>query len=323
MLADPQVSPGPTRASIGDAGVAILICTKDGAAYLGQQLESIAAQTHTNWVLVASDDGSIDATKEILKRFAATQHQTTIIRNGPRKGVCANFLSLAADPTITADYFAFSDQDDIWNRDKLKRALTSLGAVPNDVPAVYCSRTEIMSIDGRSLGFSPLFARPPAFRNALVQSLGGGNTMVFNRAAKKMLEMAGIVQVVLHDWWVYQLVSAAGGRIYYDPQPVLKYRQHPENIIGSNIGWDARLLRLRMMLSGRFREWNEINISALRHLPAHLITPENRETLELFAKARLTTSLLKRLHYLKGSGVYRQTILGDIGLFVAAILKRF
>src|SRR5207253_1787714 len=106
-----------------------------------------------------------------------THDQKTIVRNGPANGVCANFLSLATDPAIDADYFAFSDQDDVWYRDKLRRALTWLATVPGDVPALYCGRTELMSIDGRSYGLSPLFTRPPTFRNALVQNLGGGNTM--------------------------------------------------------------------------------------------------------------------------------------------------
>ena len=303
------------------AQVAILMCTKDGAAFLGQQLESIADQTHTNWRLFVSDDGSTDATREILKRFAATHRQPTTIRNGPGKGACANFLSLAIDPRIDADYFAFSDQDDIWHEDKIRRALTWLAAVPADVPGLYCGRTELMSVDKRSYGFSPVFTRPPAFRNALVQSLGGGNTMVFNRATKKLLELAGTLDVVLHDWWLYQLVSAADGGVHYDPQPMLKYRQHPDNLIGSNLGWRARFVRLRMMLNGRFRDWNAMNIAALRRLPAQLMRTGNREVLELFAKAR-SASLLKRLDYLRQSGVYRQTLLGNIGLFVAAILRK-
>lgn len=321
MQVDAQVVTQPRRSSVGKAQVAILLCTKDGAAFLGEQLESIARQTHTNWFLVASDDGSTDATKDILKQFSEKHRQTTIIRNGPGRGVCANFLSLTIAPTIAADYFAFCDQDDIWHADKLQRALTWFATVPDNVPAVYCGRTELISIDGRSFGLSPLFTRPPAFRNALVQSLGGGNTMVFNRAAKNVLEAAGVIDAVLHDWWVYQLVSAAGGRIHYEREPVLKYRQHSENLIGSNQGWRARFVRLRMMLRGRFRDWNTTNISALRRLPSHLITPENRETLELFAKAR-SASLLKRLCYLRRSGVYRQTLLGDFGLLVAAILKK-
>src|SRR6267142_2980219 len=249
MAAKNEIDTSVSHGNIGAERVAILMCTKDGAAFLGDQLKSIADQTHENWMLIVSDDGSIDETKTILERFAESRHQTTMIRNGPAKGVCANFLSLAADPAIDADYFAFSDQDDVWYLDKLRRALTWLVAVPGNVPALYCGRTELMSIDGQSYGFSPLFTRPPTFRNALVQNLGGGNTMVFNRAAKKILESAAAFEVVLHDWWVYQLVTAAGGVVHYDRQPALKYRQHPDNLIGSNLGWRARLSRIRMMLS--------------------------------------------------------------------------
>ena len=321
MLASAQVVTQVPRSSTGAAAVAVLMCTKDGAAFLGQQLKSIADQTHANWVLHVSDDGSTDQTREILRHFAETHHQRTNIRNGPGKGACANFLSLAVDPAIDADYFAFSDQDDIWYQDKLQRALTWFVTVPVDTPGLYCGRTELMATDGRSYGYSPLFMRPPTFRNALIQSLGGGNTMVFNRAAKKIFEAAGAIEVVLHDWWAYQLVSAAGGMVHYDPQPVLKYRQHPDNLIGPNQGLLPRLVRLRMMLSGRFRDWNDKNIAALRRLPAHLIRPKNREILELFAKAR-SGSLLKRLRYLRQSGVYRQTLLGNLGLLAAAILKR-
>ncbi len=321
MLATSEVATRMPQASIGAAQVAILMCTKNGAAFLDEQLKSIADQTHTNWSLTVSDDGSTDATVNILRRFADSHAQKTVVRNGPGKGVCANFLSLATDPTIDADYFAFSDQDDLWYKDKLQRALTWLATVPADVPALYCGRTELVSDDGRSYGFSPLFTRPIAFRNAIIQSLGGGNTMVFNKAAKRLLETTGNLEVVLHDWWMYQLVSAVGGAIHYDAQPTLKYRQHPDNLIGSNRGWRARMVRIRMMLKGRFRDWNTINIAALQRVPTHLIQPQNRLVLQLFAQAR-TASLLKRFYYLKRSGVYRQTWLDNIGLLVTTLLKR-
>jgi glycosyltransferase involved in cell wall biosynthesis len=321
MPATNDTSSQMPHTSIGAARVAILMCTKDGAAFLAEQLQSIADQTHSNWTLVVSDDGSTDATRKILKDFADRHAQTTVVRNGPGKGVCANFLSLATDPTIDADYFAFSDQDDIWYKDKLERALTWLAAVPADVPALYCGRTELVSEDGRSYGLSPLFSRPIAFRNAIIQSLGGGNTMAFNKAAKRLLEQTGNLEVVLHDWWMYQLVSAVGGAIRYDPQPALKYRQHLDNLIGSNRGWRARFVRIRMMLKGRFSDWNTMNIAALQQVPAHLIMPQNRETLRLFMQAR-TAPLLRRLFYLKQSGVYRQKLIGNIGLLVATVLKR-
>jgi glycosyltransferase involved in cell wall biosynthesis len=320
MPATSEVATMP-QARIGAAQVAILMCTKNGAAFLDEQLKSIAEQTHTNWSLIVSDDGSTDATVKIIRRFADSHAQKTVVRNGPGKGVCANFLSLATDPTIDADYFAFSDQDDLWYKDKLQRALTWLAAVPADVPALYCGRTELVSDDGRSYGFSPLFTRPIAFRNAIIQSLGGGNTMVFNKAAKRLLETTGKLEVVLHDWWMYQLVSAVGGAIHYDARSTLKYRQHPDNLIGSNRGWRARMVRIRMMLKGRFSDWNAMNIAALQRVPTQLIQPQNRLVLQLFAQAR-TASLLKRFYYLKRSGVYRQTWLDNIGLLVATFLKR-
>jgi glycosyltransferase involved in cell wall biosynthesis len=322
---DPPAAPIPSaqaNAGVTEAArVAILLCTKEGAPFLGEQLKSYADQTHANWFLVVSDDGSRDATRETIEGFAAKHPQRVVMREGPRQGVTANFLSLAADPTIEADYFAFSDQDDVWHADKLRRALASLAGAPGDTPALYCGRTELMTENGHTYGLSPLFRRPPSFRNALVQSLGGGNTMVFNRAAKKLVEAAGAQQVVLHDWWLYQLVSAAGGAVVYDPRPMLRYRQHPDNLIGSNRGGQARLLRIRLMLGGRFRDWNDTNMAALRRLPAHLITPANRQVLDLFVAAR-TAPLPKRLAYLGRSGVYRQTLLGNIGLLAAAILNR-
>ncbi len=301
--------------------VAILMGTKDGAPFLGEQLQSFADQSHPNWFLVVSDDRSRDATREMIQRFAATRPQRVILRDGPQRGVTANFLSLAADPTIAADFFAFSDQDDVWRADKLARALAHLAAAPQGAPALYCGRTELMTEDGRVYGLSPLFRRAPSFRNALVQSLGGGNTMVFNRVAKSLLETVGEQNVVLHDWWLYQLVSAAGGAVFYDPQPMLNYRQHAANLIGSNQGRQARLLRIRAMLGGRFRSWNETNLAALRRLPEQLITPENRRTLDLFAAAR-NAGLAKRLACLRRSGVYRQTMLGNLGLIAAAVLNR-
>jgi glycosyltransferase involved in cell wall biosynthesis len=321
MLASTPAANRESRPPIAAAHVAILMGTKNGANFLTEQLASFADQTHTDWSLFVSDDGSTDKTKEIIARFARSCPQKVVVRTGPERGVSANFISLAVDPAIAADYFAFSDQDDIWHQDKLDRAVGWLSAVPDQVPGLYCGRTELITFDGRSYGFSPLFTRPPSFKNALVQSLGGGNTMVFNRATKKLLEQVGKVDVVLHDWWLYQLVSATGGAVRYDPEPVLKYRQHAHSLIGSNLGWRARVVRMRMTLSGRFRAWNAINIAALERVPGHLIEPQNRTVLTLFTKAT-NASLFKRLMYYRQSGVYRQTVLGNIALAIAAIIKK-
>jgi glycosyltransferase involved in cell wall biosynthesis len=300
--------------------VAILLGTWNGALYLPQQLDSYKRQTHGDWQLYVSDDGSEDDTLNVIQRFKATVQQAVEILVGPQRGFAANYLSLVKHPTIEGDYFAFSDQDDIWHSDKLERAVAWLNTIPDDAPGLYCSRTDLIDASGKPLGRSPLFTRPPSFQNALVENIGGANTMVFNRAAKRLMEQVED-QIVSHDWATYQLVTAVGGHVWYDTSPSLSYRQHSSNAQGSNQNLAARWRRIQMLYAGRFAQWVETNINVLqKFLPQ--MTSESRKTFEFFKRAR-TGALPSRLCNLKRSGVYRQTALGNLGLMTAATFRRF
>ncbi|MGA0571608.1 glycosyltransferase family 2 protein [Variovorax sp. VNK109] len=302
--------------------VAILLATYGGERFLEQQLRSILQQTYRNWRLFASDDGSSDGTLEVLDRFASTAGQgRTHIQCGPRRGFAANFLSLACATDIAADYYAFCDQDDIWNIDKVERSLAWLRCVPEGMPALYCSRTVLVDKDNVKIGTSRLFVKPPTFANALVQNIAGGNTMMFNRAASELLRQAGAgVDAVFHDWWTYILVAGAGGYVFYDPLPSLRYRQHGANVIGAGSNLVSTLGRARALLAGQIRGWNERHIAGLQKVQ-HLLSEENRWALHDFARAR-RSAFLKRLALLQISGVYRQTALGNIGLAGAAVLNK-
>ena len=308
--------------SVTSGRVAILLCTYHGQHYLAEQLDSFAAQTHTNWEVWASDDGSEDDTHSILEDYQSRWDAGRLsIHFGPAEGFAANFLSLTCNASIDADFYAYSDQDDVWEADKLARAVQWLQRVPSDVPALYCSRTRLVDADNKEIGVSPLFTKKPSFANALMQNIGGGNTMVFNKAARKLLREAGENKsVITHDWWAYMVVTGCGGRVFYDSKPTLRYRQHGGNLVGTNSNWAARLKRIRMLFQGRFKHWNDCNISALLTLE-HRLTPENREILRRFADAR-GRGLIPRLIHLKRSGIYRQTLLGNIGLVAAAILGK-
>lgn len=313
---------GEYTGAVKSASVAILLCTYNGQKYLGEQLNSIAQQTHGDWSLWASDDGSQDGTRDELLTFR-DQSQTgrVTVLDGPKRGYSTNFLSLVCSDVVRGEYFAFCDQDDIWEKDKLTRALMFLRSVPAGVPALYCSRTRLMDEAGREIGYSPLFARTPSFANALVQNIGGGNTMVFNRAAQNLMRVAGPdVDIVSHDWWAYMLVTACSGRVFYDPYLSLRYRQHSDNQIGSNASWAARLRRLSIVLQGRFAGWNERNMRALDRV-RHLMSPEALVVLDKFSSAR-RSNLFARVGGIASSGIYRQTRLGQLALYVAALLNK-
>ena len=302
--------------------VAILLCTLRGHDYLRQQLDSIADQTHTSWSVWVSDDGSDHSTHTILDEYQTKlgKARFTVLR-GPAQGFAANFLSLACNASIAADYFAYADQDDIWGVDKLAIALQWLEGIPADVPALYCARTSKVDANNQDLGLSELWTKPLGFGNALVQSIASGNTMVFNRAARDLLAAAGPkIQVAAHDWWTYQLVSGCGGRVFFDSRPTVRYRQHRDNLIGTNGTWSARLQRGRMLLRGRFRNWSQMNLAALNAMRTHL-TAESQERLDNFSNAR-QGGLFARISALRRSGVYRQTWLGNLSLVAAVILKK-
>jgi glycosyltransferase involved in cell wall biosynthesis len=305
--------------------VAVLLCTYNGARFLAEQLESLEAQTHQNWAVIASDDGSSDQTLEILQKYQAKWPSgRLIIRNGPQKGFCRNFLSLACDPQIEADYYAFCDQDDVWLPNKLEIATGNIisNQECRDIkwPYLYCGRTAYISSDKKPLGFSPNFRFPPSFRNALIQSIAGGNTMVFNQKVKNMLERVGLVDVPAHDWWVYQLTTAADGVVYFDKVPQILYRQHSQALIGGNSTFLAKLKRLKMLLKGRFFHWTNQNVIALNRAKGEM-SRSNADILSLFTTLR-GAKLKDRFRLLEVCGLYRQTWGGTISLYLAALLKK-
>lgn len=308
--------------NISTPHVAILMTTFNGARFLPAQLESICAQSRTNWTLWISDDGSSDNTLEVIRGYRdIIGTDRLFVISGPRLGFQRNFLGMAANDDIKADYYAWADQDDVWLPCKLAQAMDLMEKYGRRVPVLYCGRTILVNDGNRAYGFSPLMTRRPAgFGNALMQSLGGGNTMMFNNAARDLIRLGDAMDVPAHDWWAYMIVSGAGGHVVYDPEPTLRYRQHGRNVIGSNQGLHAKMDRVKGLLKGRYKLWNEANIQALSQVSQRL-APGSREQLDAFIKIRQSDSPLYRLRSLKTAGLHRQTLHGDLALFLAALCK--
>lgn len=309
-------SDGATRST------AVLICTYRGAKHISQQIDSVVAQSNSNWCMYVSDDGSDDGTLEILESYRAFLGESRLkLYQGPQKGFAANFFSLIGRSEVEADCYAFTDQDDVWEPDKLDRALKALAAIPSGTPAIYGSRTTLIDVDGRPIGHSRHFKRPSGFGNALVQNMVSGNTMVLNADALNLIRSVGTdLEVSAHDWWAYLLVTGCGGKMIYDPEPTIRYRQHSENLYGANVSVSAIVKRIRRLLAGDYSEWNAQNIDALRRSWS-MLTTESRARVELFDNAR-SGFFVQRLLYLQRSRVYRQTWDGQLGLMFATLTGR-
>ncbi|STX50229.1 Spore coat polysaccharide biosynthesis protein spsA [Legionella busanensis] len=297
------------------------MCTYNGERYLVEQLNSIVNQTHDNWELWISDDSSTDNTLHIISDYQHRYPGKLYLFNGPKKGFAANFLSLIFRIDKIGDYFAYADQDDIWDLSKLTRALNCLETKPQSIPTLYCSRTRLINEQGQEIGFSPFFHKDSGFRNALVQNIGGGNTMVFNYIAANLIKLTNKdASLIAHDWWTYLLITGAGGETFYDAYPTVNYRQHQANLIGGNRGWRARINRIKRLFQGQLKLWIDKNIEALLPLE-DILTKENRLILHKFISAR-NSALILNVFKINRIGLYRQTSLGNLGLFVGSLFKK-
>ncbi len=225
--------------------ICILLSTFDGAQFLEEQLGSLLDQSVKDWTLLVRDDGSRDGTCAILQNYAAKDSRIQLLTSGERLGAIRSYFRLL-ESACEADYYAFCDQDDVWHRDKLLRSRKAIAAF-DDQPALYCSRTRLVDQRLNHLGLSRNYSIPPSFHNALIQNIATGCTVLFNSKALELVRSrpVDLSQILMHDWWCYLLVTAFG-KVVYDPEPTLDYRQHSTNSIGELKGfqyWSMRLQR--------------------------------------------------------------------------------
>lgn len=300
--------------------VQIVMATCNGARFLPEQLESFAQQDHEDWSLWVSDDHSSDATREIVEQFASRVPQDVHLVEGPGKGPAANFLFLLNHPTLGCYPTALSDQDDLWLPDKLSRFVAVLEREEErEMPLLFCGATQIIDEAARPLGLSPARPRPPSFYNALVECIAGGNTMGLNREALRLIwRISPKVDVPFHDWWLYLLITGVGGRVVYDPVPLLLYRKHDNNHRGARLGWKPRIKRLQELIHGDYGQWVQRNLASLKRIESEL-EPEARDYISVLQLKGPSGWLRKNTYLVR---CYRQNPLETL-VIIAGLLSGF
>ena len=297
--------------------VAILLCTRDGSSFIDQQLESLIHQQQVEIELFWSDDGSKDNTKEIVLSYQ-DRLKITPIKLPIDHHAGDHFLKLLYEVPTDFDYYAFCDQDDIWLPQKLQRTINHLIHQRCDL---YGARTQLIDQENNYLSLSMQFTKHPSFHNALVQSIAGGNTMVWTHKLHPYLIHPQVQHVPSHDWWVYILATFQGFHMYYDSQPSLLYRQHGKNNVGANLGLNNQIKRIFQGLVGRYQIWNNQHQYLLDQL-IDVGTKQNIIDYYFFQTARQSANPIKRLYKLQQSKVYRQTLAGKLSLMMATLIYR-
>ncbi|MDO9605235.1 glycosyltransferase family 2 protein [Hydrogenophaga sp.] len=303
--------------------VHILLATYNGGRFLAEQLSSIARQTHTAWTLTVSDDGSTDDTLDIVAQFAEQVSQPITVLTGPCQGSSTrNFFHLIqhAQARSPSDLFAFCDQDDVWLDYKLARAAAWHLENSKNPVRLYCSRTQFVDEQLKPIGLSPGIQRAPTFGNALVQNIASGNTMVMSQAVLMAQKKVQPEHSVWHDWTTYLVATALGGQVWFDNHVGVSYRQHARNVIGSNNGVIAQVKRLKPLATGRFRQWTDAGLAAVKDLET-LPTPSALDICHQFAMIRSNPFIWRRLMAWRKTGIRRQTIGSNLSLAFGLMLS--
>ena len=303
--------------------VTVILCTHKYVEYAEQQVISIKNQIKVNIKLVISIDSTEIKTVKmwlnLIEKYF-TKDDFYILK-GPQKGFSANFINAIIEYEKYSEYIAFSDHDDIWDDNKIFEAVKCIRNFEDDkLPVLYGSRTKYINENNKFITFSEIMQKPLTLKNALVQCFAGGNTMVFNKNLCSIIKKIGFVNVKSHDWWLYIIISAVNGKIIFDKNSYTSYRQHKNNISGGNKGIYNALARIKALLSGDYRAWNKKNLYYLIE-NKKIIDEENIRIINDFIKVQ-DGNFFQRFFYFFKSGIYRQSILGNIAIFIFSLLKK-
>ncbi|HEO2569448.1 TPA: glycosyltransferase family 2 protein [Streptococcus agalactiae] len=225
--------------------VNILMATYNGEKFLAQQIESIQKQTFKEWNLLIRDDGSSDKTCDIIRNFTAKDSRIRFINENEHHnlGVIKSFFTLVNYEV--ADFYFFSDQDDVWLPEKLSVSLEAAKHKASDVPLLVYTDLKVVNQELNILQDSMIRAQSHHANTTLLPELTentvtGGTMMINHALAEKWFTPNDIL---MHDWFLALLAASLGEIIYLD-LPTQLYRQHDNNVLGART-MDKRFKILR------------------------------------------------------------------------------
>lgn len=218
--------------------ITVLMSTYNGEKYLKEQIESLIRQKAVKLKIFVRDDGSQDSTVEILQRYAM-DYPFFAYYKGENLGTIKSFFDLITHAQ-ESDYYAFCDQDDVWDEDKLSVAINKLELLDSNVPNLYYSNLRIVDahLNYYRLAHKNVHLRINKYA-ALIENPCTGCTAVFNKTAKELLAQNIPEYCTMHDTWIYMMCNILGN-VIYDEKPHISYRQHENNVVGAYLKWDIK-----------------------------------------------------------------------------------
>lgn len=242
--------------------VDILMAVYNGEKYVAEQIDSVLAQSETDWHLFICDDMSKDRSFEIISGYGEKYPDKITVRRStsPTGSAQANFMSML--PLARSEYIMFSDQDDFWEKDKIRLTLAKmreLEAEHGDIPLLVHTElaiadSELNITHSRFTEFQGLDPKANTLNRLAVQNNVTGCTVMINRPLLELVRDIDPKNMLMHDWW-FAMAAAAFGKIGFVDTPTIRYRQHGNNQLGAvnnrSLAGAAKIVSQRMKTKKR------------------------------------------------------------------------
>lgn len=279
--------------------VLILMSTYNGGKFLREQIDSLISQKlpeDYELDILVRDDGSTDATANILDEYRSLNILDWY--TGDNLKPAKSFWDLVRQAP-EAKYYCFCDQDDIWNDDKVSRAIAMLENEDPEQPLLYCSNVTVADAECKPLRLLNESKNVYTdFAHSLIYSLAPGCTMVFNDAARREFVKYDMDKEfeIIHDWLAHKIVAMLG-KVIYDPVPSMLYRQHGNNVIGAQrsrgiVGFFNKVKRILKNSCVR-----SLSAKSLMTVYRSQITGDNEEILNMVALYREIPEVRKQFFH--------------------------
>ena len=281
--------------------IQVLMSTYNGEKYLEEQLESILNQKgNFDLSILVRDDGSKDNTVEILKRYSKKIKLEII--EGENLGVNESLKELFLNCDINNNYFALSDQDDVWIDSKIQTAIEKIDKTNENSLVMFASRSFVTDIDMNIKGKTEDPGSRASYYNAMVQNVCPGHTQVFNRKVVEELKKNYSKDMFVIDWWIYLLVTALG-ELVFERECTVKHRQHGKNSSGYEVNFFEKLKQRVKNLNKYKKSPVSLQLESFYEIYKFQMKKEYREETEKFLKNQ--RNIFRRIQYVLKSKVFR------------------
>lgn len=301
--------------------ILVLMSSYNGEKYIEEQIRSIMQQkTSFNLVLRIRDDGSTDATCNIIESMQHKYPNRIELIRGNNKGYNASFFELIKDAE-NFDFYALSDQDDVWLDDKIETAVTYLQKEDNRIPILYASTSYLVDDDLKPYGRTRKKQKKLSIYNTIIQNICPGHTQVMNNKLLDLLKKdIDTNMLYVYDSWIAN-VAMLYGKIVYDNTPHTYYRQHRGNQLGAGKGMLGQLLSSikRTDKGDGLKYRRQIEYFIEQHQEILMKKGYYNELL----KYEQTLNLSGKIRFILTGKLYRQNMIETIAFYFAVIIGKY